>query len=168
MCPALKARDPDWDPVRGSHHGQQPKWLHQRAEYMTAPDHRGNVKFPLHRGRRSLIADLDASIIFDQIISFVLPPAAFLPPRPQAHRPSRADAVKTGRLRQCCCPGSWFSTRSVSTAATSGPKRRRCNVHNELTPKRRRGPTASVAATYTFAPRGNTLRCAETANGICR
>ena len=52
MCPALKARDPDWDPIRGSHHGQQPKWLHQQAEYMTAPDHRGNVKFPLHRGRR--------------------------------------------------------------------------------------------------------------------
>jgi hypothetical protein len=33
--------------------------------------------------------------------------------------------------------------------------------------QRRRGSTASVAATYTFAPRGNTLRCAETANGIC-
>ena len=40
MCPALKARDPDWDPIRGSHHGQQPKWLQQQAEYMTAPDHR--------------------------------------------------------------------------------------------------------------------------------
>ena len=52
MCPALKARLPDWDPIRGSHHGQQPKWLHQQAEYMTAPDHRGNVRFPLHRGRR--------------------------------------------------------------------------------------------------------------------
>ena len=47
MCPALKARLPDWDPIRGSHHGQQPKWLHQQAEYMTAPDHRGNVRISL-------------------------------------------------------------------------------------------------------------------------
>jgi hypothetical protein len=28
----------DWDPIRGSHHGQRPKWLQQQAEYMTAPD----------------------------------------------------------------------------------------------------------------------------------
>jgi hypothetical protein len=27
------------NPIRGSHHGQRPKRLHQRAEYMTAPDH---------------------------------------------------------------------------------------------------------------------------------
>ena len=163
-----RVRVSDRDPIRGGHYGQRSCEPHTKAAHMAAPTRLRRAKKSLPAWSRSLIADLDASIIFDQIISFVLPPAAFLPPRPQAHRPSRADAVKTGRLRQCCCPGSWFSTRSVSTAATSGPKRRRCNVHNELTPKRRRGPTASVAATYTFAPRGNTLRCAETANGICR
>ena len=26
-CHALKVRSPDWDPIRGSHHGQRPKWL---------------------------------------------------------------------------------------------------------------------------------------------
>jgi len=51
-CHALKARASDWDPIRGSHHGQRPKWLQQQAEYMTAPDIRGNVRFLLHRGRR--------------------------------------------------------------------------------------------------------------------
>src|SRR5262245_2194275 len=55
-CHALKARASDWDPIRGSHHGQRPKWLQQQAEYMTAPDIRGNVRFLLHRGRRPYMA----------------------------------------------------------------------------------------------------------------
>src|SRR5262245_60654023 len=55
-CHALKARASDWDPIRGSHHGQRPKWLQQKAEYMTAPDIRGNVRFLLHRGRRPYMA----------------------------------------------------------------------------------------------------------------
>ena len=55
-CHALKARATDWDPIRGSHHGQRPKWLQQQAEYMTAPDIRGNVRFLLHRGRRPYMA----------------------------------------------------------------------------------------------------------------
>jgi hypothetical protein len=42
-------------------------------------------------------------------------------------------------------PGSWFSPRSAFAAATSGPKHRRCNVHNGLT-REPRGPTASLAA----------------------
>jgi hypothetical protein len=33
-----------------------PKWLQQQAEYMTAPDIRGNVRFLLHRGRRPYMA----------------------------------------------------------------------------------------------------------------
>src|SRR5215510_14534776 len=56
VCHALKARASDWDPIRGSHHGQRPKWLQQQAEYMTAPDIRGNVRFLLHRGRRPYMA----------------------------------------------------------------------------------------------------------------
>ena len=149
-----------------------------------------HARFFLQRGRRSLIADLDASTILDLVISFCsTAPQGFLPPRPQTTGLLRADAVKTGRLSAATArlgldsgehdetledvglplvhaslvllPRVMVSTRSVDTAATSGPKRRCCNVHNELTPKRRRGPTTSVAATYTFAPRGNTLRCTE-------
>jgi hypothetical protein len=52
----MLARASDWDPIRGSHHGQLPKWLQQQAEYMTAPDIRGNVKFLLHRGCRPYMA----------------------------------------------------------------------------------------------------------------
>src|SRR5499426_878805 len=46
-CHALKARAFDWDPIRGSHHGQRPKWLQQQAEYMTAPDHSRKRQIPL-------------------------------------------------------------------------------------------------------------------------
>jgi len=51
-------------------------------------------------------------------------------------------------------PGSRFSPRSASAAATSGPKHRRCNVHNGLTCNTH-GPTASLAAGCTLAPVGN-------------
>ena len=68
-------------------------------------------------------------------------------PDPKIFRSAHNFAAWIGRslLR-----GSWFSTRSANAAATSGPKRRRCNVHNGLTPQSR-GPTASVAAACTFA-----------------
>ena len=51
-------------------------------------------------------------------------------------------------------PGSRFSPRSASAAATSGPKHRRCNVHNGLTCTAR-GPRPSVAAS--LHPRGGQL-----------
>src|SRR5215468_11911749 len=40
-------RASDWDPIRGSHHGQRPKRLQQQAEYMTAPDHSRKRQIPL-------------------------------------------------------------------------------------------------------------------------
>jgi hypothetical protein len=49
--------------------------------------------------------------------------------------------------------GSRFSTRSAYAAATSGPKRRRCNVHNELACNAR-GSTASLAASLHPRPGG--------------
>lgn len=48
---------------------------------------------------------------------------------------------------------SWFSTRSAYAAATSGPKHRRCNVHNGLA-WNARGPTASFAASLHPRPGG--------------
>jgi hypothetical protein len=33
-----RAREFDWDPISGSHQGQQPKRLHSKAEYMAAPE----------------------------------------------------------------------------------------------------------------------------------
>ena len=50
-------------------------------------------------------------------------------------------------------PGSRFSPRSTYAAATSGPKHRRCNVHNGLTWKPH-GPTASLAASLHPRPGG--------------
>ena len=50
-------------------------------------------------------------------------------------------------------PGSRFSPRSTSAAATSGPKHRRCNVHNGLTWKPH-GPTASLAVRLHPRPGG--------------
>jgi hypothetical protein len=50
-------------------------------------------------------------------------------------------------------PGSRFSPRSACAAATSGPKHRRCNVHNGLTCNAR-GPTASLAASLHPRPGG--------------
>ena len=50
-------------------------------------------------------------------------------------------------------PGSRFSPRSEGSAATSGPKHRRCNVHNGLAVLLR--PKAPVAAACTLAPSGN-------------
>ena len=74
-------------------------------------------------------------------------------------RHTAADVRREGRSLKVGGMLKWMAR------SRDGPKRRHCNVHNELTPKRR-GPTASVAATCTFAPRGNTLRCTETANAI--
>ena len=50
-------------------------------------------------------------------------------------------------------PGSRFSPRSACAAATSGPKHRRCSVHNGLTCNAR-GPTASLAASLHPRPGG--------------
>jgi hypothetical protein len=57
-----------------------------------------------------------------------------------------------GRLVSVAAPGSRFSTASVCPAATSGPKRRCCNVHQRAHAKRR-GPTVFDAATGTFVLR---------------
>ena len=45
---------------------------------------------------------------------------------------SNRASVVNGLLRLRCYPGSRFSPRSAEAAATSGPKHRRCNVHNGL------------------------------------
>jgi hypothetical protein len=58
---------------------------------------------------------------------------------------NRASFVKGLLLLPVAFPGSRFSPRSAYAAATSGPKHRRCNVHNELT-WNTCGPTASLAA----------------------
>jgi hypothetical protein len=50
-------------------------------------------------------------------------------------------------------PGSRFSSRSNALAATSGSKRRRCNVHNELTCFAR-GSRPSLAASLHPRPGG--------------
>jgi len=50
-------------------------------------------------------------------------------------------------------PGSRFSPRSAFAAATSGPKHRRCNIHNGLTCTAH-GPTASLAASLHPRPGG--------------
>ena len=50
-------------------------------------------------------------------------------------------------------PRSRFSPRSASAAATSGPKHRRCNVHNGLACTAR-GPRPSVAASLHPRPGG--------------
>jgi hypothetical protein len=58
---------------------------------------------------------------------------------------NRASCVNGFSLYPLAWSGSRFSPRSACAAATSGPKHRRCNVHNGLTQKRR-GPTPSLAA----------------------
>ncbi len=58
---------------------------------------------------------------------------------------NRASFVNAFSLLSVALPGSRFSPRSACAAATSGPKHRRCNVHNGLACNAR-GPTASLAA----------------------
>jgi hypothetical protein len=45
---------------------------------------------------------------------------------------SNRASVVNNLLRSRCYPESRFSPRSAEAAATSGPKHRRCNVHNGL------------------------------------
>ncbi len=77
--------------------------------------------------------------------------------RPLASRgpfSNRASSVNCFLLAAVVAvPRSRFSPRSTSAAATSGPKHRRCNVHNGLSWKPR-GPTASLAASLHPRPGG--------------
>jgi hypothetical protein len=66
---------------------------------------------------------------------------------------NRASVVNDILLFVVAFAGSRFSTRSACAAATSGPKHRRCNVHNGLTCNAR-GPTASLAASLHPRPGG--------------
>ena len=150
-CPtASRTRVFDRDLIRGWHDGQRSFAPSKQAEHMGATDQMcRRAKSPCQLRCRSLIAAGESKrkpvgalhpfapksfLLFDRA-------AAFLSPRPRVHRPSRADAVKTGRLsaattrlgldsgehggtlemsgccvvraRQCYFPGSWFSTRSA-------------------------------------------------------
>ena len=86
----------------------------------------------------------------------VAPVAKFLQ-KPLASRgpfSNRASLVNTLLLAAAVAvPGSRFSPRSAYAAASSGPKHRRCNVHNGLTCNAR-GPTASLAASLHLRPGG--------------
>src|SRR6266498_4773902 len=44
---ALRARQTDWDPIRGFHQGQRPQVPRQQAGHMTAPDRSGITDFSL-------------------------------------------------------------------------------------------------------------------------
>jgi len=66
---------------------------------------------------------------------------------------NRASLVNDSLLGAAAFPGSRFSPRSAYAAATSGPKHRRCNVHNGLACDAR-GPTASLAASLHPRPGG--------------
>lgn len=66
-------------------------------------------------------------------------------------------AAPPSRLLYCRPPGSRFSPRSVRSAATSGPVRKRwhCKVHNGLTLDH--VPTAPTAQLPAPSPRGDSL-----------
>jgi hypothetical protein len=65
-----------------------------------------------------------------------------------------ASPSSTGFFLLCVAePGSRFSPRSAWAAATSGPKRGRCDVHNGLTCGAR-SPTASLAVSPHPRPAG--------------
>jgi hypothetical protein len=50
-CPAPRARNSDWDPIRGLHQGQWSKILHQKAGHMEGTDQkRQRAKSPCLRG----------------------------------------------------------------------------------------------------------------------
>ena len=76
------------------------------------------------------------------------------PLAPRGPFSNRASSVNCFLLAAVVAvPRSRFSPRSTSAAATSGPKHRRCNVHNGLSWKPR-GPTASLAASLHPRPGG--------------
>lgn len=84
------------------------------------------------------------------------PPARFIDFALASEGPfsNRASSVNCFLLAAVVAvPRSRFSPRSTSAAATSGPKHRRCNVHNGLSWKPR-GPTASLAASLHPRPGG--------------
>ena len=67
---------------------------------------------------------------------------------------NRISLVNAFLLLPAAVPGSRFSPRSAHAAATSGPKHRRCNVHNGLTWHHvAQGPLPQLACT--LAPVGN-------------
>jgi hypothetical protein len=67
---------------------------------------------------------------------------------------NRASFVNSLFLPFVAAPGSRFSPRSEGSAATSGTKHRRCNVHNGLACIVC-GPRPTCAAACTLAPSGN-------------
>ncbi len=87
---------------------------------------------------------------------------AFAPLAKSSSRPLAPEVPFSNRASFVNClllaalvamPGSRFSPRSAFAAATSGPKHRRCNVHNGLT-WHARGPTTSLAARLHPRPGG--------------
>ena len=74
--------------------------------------------------------------------------SALEPKRPFSNR---ASFVNSLFLLFVAASGSRFSPRSEGSAATSGPKHRRCNVHNGLITN---GPTASLAVVLYPRPGG--------------
>jgi hypothetical protein len=130
-----------WEPSRGSHH-QRPYAPRRQAGHMTAPDRCATSRFTLEvRGpfsNRALpVNELNAS------------GAA----KPGSRFSNRALPVKELNASGAAKPGSRFSSRSNALAATSGSKRRRCNVHNELTCFAR-GSRPSLAASLHPRPGG--------------
>jgi hypothetical protein len=118
------ARILDWDPISELHQGQRSDAPHRRAGHMTAPDHIAGTA-------RKTLACGGRSLIAPplSIASYFLLPFV-------------------------AAPGSRFSPRSEGSAATSGSKHRRCNVHNGLACIVC-GPRPTCAAACTLAPSGN-------------
>jgi hypothetical protein len=118
-------------PISGSHQGQRPLRLHRD---------RGN---PPSDNRPDTWLHPNASLH----VRFLLQ---------RGHRSLIASPLSS---RLFVHPGrsprrSWFSPRSASAAASSGPKRWLSNVHNGLVEVALCGPTASGGVARTLAPEG--------------